>query len=128
MSLDRLEQTLTAINRFGGLDKGVTRLAYSREEMEAKEYIKRLCEEEGLSVREDECGNIIARREGRFPSLPAIACGSHIDSVIEGGYFDGTIGVIGALEVMRRFNENNIQTDRPIELITFACEESARFG
>lgn len=110
------------------MDKGVTRLAYTKEEMLAKEYITRLCEKEGLSVREDECGNIIARREGRHPSLPAIACGSHIDSVIEGGYFDGTIGVLGALEVIRRFNEKNIQTDRPLELISFACEESSRFG
>lgn len=128
MTLDRLEKNLNELNRFGALDKGITRLAYTQEEMLAKQYIKNLCEQEGLTVREDACGNLIARREGRYSSLPAIACGSHIDSVIEGGCFDGTIGVLGGLEVIRRFNEKNIQTDYPLELIVFACEESSRFG
>lgn len=128
MNIARLEKTLNDINRFGYSDKGITRLAYSNIERKAVKYVAHLCEQEGMEVRIDSVGNMIARREGNNPKLPVVACGSHIDTVNPGGKYDGTIGVVGALEVVRSLNEKGIVTEHPIEIICFACEESSRFG
>lgn len=81
-----------------------------------------------MEVRIDSYGNMIARREGKNPDLPVVAFGSHLDTVIPGGRYDGTVGVVGALEVIRSLNEKGIETEHPIEIICFACEESSRFG
>src|SRR5699024_2595581 len=91
-------------------------------------YMIELFKQEGMNVRVDEIGNVIARREGVNPSLPVVACGSHIDTVYNGGKYDGTVGVVAGLEVVRYLNDHNIKTEHPIEVIIFACEESARFG
>jgi len=128
MDLSRFKQTLDELTAFGGSDLGVNRLAYTDTEREATAFIKDLCEKEGLKVRQDAVGNLIARREGQFPELPVVAFGSHIDSVYEAGKYDGPVGVIAGLEVMRNLNEKNVVTKHPLELIVFACEESARFG
>lgn len=129
MNMTRLEATLKEINEIGsGTGQGITRLAYSREHWAANDYFIRKCKEEGLSVRIDACGNVIARREGSESRLPAVACGSHLDTVQHGGCFDGTLGVIAGLELIRSLNEKGIMTRYPIEIISFACEESARFG
>jgi len=76
----------------------------------------------------DQCGNVIARRKGKMDELPPVVMGSHLDTVYQGGKYDGVVGVTAALEVIRRLNEKGIETDHPIEIISFACEESARFG
>ncbi|PAF21353.1 allantoate amidohydrolase [Terribacillus saccharophilus] len=128
MDLKRLEKTLHDINQFGHSKEGVTRLAYSKEERQAAELFSNLCRQEGMNVRIDSCGNVIARREGTNPNLPVVACGSHLDTVIQGGEYDGTLGVIAALEVVRSLNDKGIKTKHPIEIIAFACEESSRFG
>lgn len=128
MDLKRLEKTLHKINQFGHSKEGVTRLAYSKEERQAAELFSNLCRQEGMDVRIDTCGNVIARREGSNPDLPVVACGSHLDTVIQGGRYDGTLGVIAALEVIRSLNDKGIETKHPIEIIAFACEESSRFG
>lgn len=128
MNIDRLKQTLNDLNNFGATDKGITRLAYSEEDKKARSYIINLLKEENLKVRVDECGNIFARRDGEGVNHPVIACGSHIDTVVQGGRFDGTLGVVSGLEILRTFNDKNIKTKHPIELIIFACEESSRFG
>jgi hydantoinase/carbamoylase family amidase len=128
VNLMRLTTTLNEINKFGSSDKGLMRLAYTKEERKAVEYFTDLCIKEGLQVRIDSCGNLIARREGRNPDLPAVACGSHLDTVIQGGKYDGAIGVVAALEVVRSLNDKGIVTEHPIEIICFACEESSRFG
>jgi hydantoinase/carbamoylase family amidase len=128
MNLIRLANTLNEINEFGSSDKGLMRLAYTKDERMAVEYFANLCIQEGLQVRIDPCGNLIARREGRNPDLPAVACGSHLDTVIQGGRYDGAIGVVAALEVVRSLNDKDIETEHPIEIICFACEESSRFG
>lgn len=107
---------------------GITRLAFSREERAARKHFMELCRNEHLDVRIDAAGNIIARREGEQPDAPAVACGSHLDSVIEGGIYDGTLGVLAGLEVVRRLNAESIRTKHPIEIICFAAEESSRFG
>jgi hydantoinase/carbamoylase family amidase len=129
VNITRLEAALIEVNEIGAVKgQGITRLAYSREHWAANAYFIRKCEEAGMSVRIDACGNVIARREGSEPQLPAVACGSHLDTVQHGGRYDGTIGVIAGLEMIRCLNERGIVTRNPIEIISFACEESARFG
>lgn len=128
MNLQRLERDFNAVNEFGKTSSGMNRLAYSAEERKAVEYIKDLCIKEGMQVRTDAFGNLIARREGKDETLPAVACGSHLDTVYDGGAYDGTIGVLAGLEAVRSLNEKNISTLHPIELIVFACEESSRFS
>jgi hydantoinase/carbamoylase family amidase len=129
VNITRLEAALIEVNEIGDVrGQGITRLAYSREHWAANAYFIQKCEEAGMSVRIDACGNVIARREGSEPHLPAVACGSHLDTVQHGGRYDGTLGVIAGLEMIRSLNESGIVTRSPIEIISFACEESARFG
>lgn len=128
MRLERLEQTLRNINQFGDTGKGINRLAYTKDERRAVQYLAGLCLQEGMTVRTDSCGNLIARREGLNPSAPVVAFGSHLDTVMLGGEYDGALGVAAALEVICSLNERGVVTEHPLELIVFACEESARFG
>ncbi|RNF39738.1 Zn-dependent hydrolase [Planococcus salinus] len=128
LDIKRLQTTLEQLNEYGNEGQGINRLAYTEEEQEAKNFFMELCKKEGMSVRLDTAGNIIARREGQDPSLPAVAFGSHIDTVYEGGKYDGAVGVVAALEVIRSLNDKKIKTAHPLEIISFACEESARFG
>lgn len=124
----RVLKTLEAINKIGETDDGIERIAYTHEEKRAKLYVREQCESIGMNVREDEAGNLIARREGTDPSLPPVAIGSHLDTVYSGGKYDGSIGVVAGLEIVRVLEEEDIQTLHPIEVIAFACEESARFN
>lgn len=128
LNIERIERTFNTLNEFGYSDEGMNRIAYLEAEKAALQYMIQLMEAENMTVLVDAIGNVIARREGRDPNLPAVACGSHIDTVYNGGKYDGTVGVIAGLEVIRILNEENITTKHPIELIIFACEESARFG
>lgn len=128
MNIQRLQQTLNELNQFGYSDKGINRIAYSEAEQEALQYMINTLEAEGLKVRKDAIGNVIARREGMEPKLPVIAFGSHMDTVYNGGQYDGAVGVVAGLEVIRMLNDEKMETKYPIELIIFACEESARFG
>lgn len=128
MNLKRIEQSLIEINRFGYSEQGMNRLAYTESERQAIDYMIKLFEEESMKVIIDPVGNVIARREGTDPTLPAVVTGSHLDTVYNGGKYDGTLGVIAGLEVVRYLNEQNIETKHPIEIVIFACEESARFG
>lgn len=106
----------------------VTRLAYSENEKKAKNYFIAQCKKENLEVRTDQAGNIIARRAGINCDAPAVACGSHLDSVVNGGIYDGALGVMCALESVRKLNSENISTEHPVEIIAFTSEESSRFG
>lgn len=126
--MERLEQTLADVNQFGFTEEGINRLAYTESEQQAVKYMVKLFEAEGMDVKIDAVGNVIARREGTDPNLPAVVTGSHIDTVYNGGKYDGTLGVVAGLEVIRSLNEQKIETKHPIEVIIFACEESARFG
>lgn len=129
--MDRKERYLTLFNKISQYntgEKGITRLAYSNMEQTCTHAFIRMCKAEKLDIRMDQCGNVIARREGKVEGLAPVAMGSHLDSVYEGGKYDGVVGVIAALEVISRLNEKNIVTDHPIEIISFACEESSRFG
>ena len=113
----RIEKDFNNISKFGELSNGgVTRLAFSKEDMDARNYLKDVMEELGLRVSIDAFGNMSGRREGKMDIAP-VAIGSHLDTVPEGGNYDGIVGVIAALEVIRVLNENNIETLRPIEVV-----------
>jgi N-carbamoyl-L-amino-acid hydrolase len=112
---------------FGKGPRGITRLAFSQTAVESQEYIISLMKQEGLVVTVDQIGNIIGRLEGKDNTLPAVATGSHLDTVPEGGKYDGVLGVIGGLAAMRRLKDRGGLT-HPVELIVFASEESSRFS
>ncbi|WP_051302034.1 Zn-dependent hydrolase [Salibacterium aidingense] len=128
MSLERIDKWLEQLNQVGQTSSpGLYRLAYTTQEQQAMDIFRRLCEKEDMDVREDAAGNLIARREGTAP-LPAVAIGSHLDTVYAGGRYDGTLGVLAGLEVIHRLNQKNIYTKHPLEIIVFRAEESSRFG
>ncbi|QTD39811.1 M20 family metallo-hydrolase [Sporosarcina sp. Te-1] len=128
MKLDRLRRSFEELAKFTDKGEGINRLAYTKTERNARTYMIEQLELAGLTVRTDYAGNVIARREGIAPDLPVVATGSHIDSVYAAGEFDGTAGVLVALEIMRSLAEEEVTTQHPLEVIIFACEESARFG
>jgi N-carbamoyl-L-amino-acid hydrolase len=107
---------------------GVNRLALTDADRDGRRLVKRWFEEAGLEVRIDRIGNVYGRREGRDRSSAPVISGSHIDSVPTGGAFDGALGVLGALEVIRTLEDRGIRTERPIEIGFFTDEEGARFG
>lgn len=125
---ERYEILFNKINQYNSGEIGITRVAYTNEEQACTQAFMRLCKDEGLDIRMDEFGNVIARREGKVQGLPPVLMGSHLDTVYQGGKYDGVVGVTAALEVIKRLNEKGIETDHPIEVISFACEESSRFG
>ncbi len=128
-NLERFQKDFKALKQFGLLENGgATRLAFSREDLAAKAWLKQAMEAAGLEVSQDALGNFRGKRKGLEKNLACVMLGSHIDTVPEGGHFDGTIGVLAGLEVVRTLNDNNIQTRRPIEVVNFSAEESSRFG
>jgi len=122
-----VEETINRIAAFSSGQNGITRLAFSAEDLAAREYVMQLMRDMGLTVRVDAAGNIIGRLAGLDNSLPAVVTGSHIDSVPEGGKYDGVIGVIGGLLAIKRLQARG-PLSHPLEIIVFNCEESSRFG
>ena len=106
----------------------VTRVVFSEQDLLARHYVKGLCAEAGLAVREDAIGNTFARWIGREPELPAVGTGSHIDAIPHAGRYDGTVGVLGGLEAIRALQRAGMQPRRSIELLIFSAEEPTRFG
>src|ERR671931_707372 len=106
----------------------VTRIVFSKTDMAARAYIKKLCTAANLVVREDAIGNTFARWTGLEPDLPAIGTGSHTDAIPNAGAYDGTVGVLGGLEAIRTLQRAGFQPHRSIELIVFTAEEPTRFG
>lgn len=125
----RLWDALMAMAEIGATPKGgVKRLTLTEVDKAGRQRFTEWCEALGLKVRVDAIGNMFARREGRDPSRPPVLFGSHLDSQPTGGKFDGALGVIAGLEVMRTLNDLNIQTDAPLELVNWTDEEGSRFG
>ncbi|EKT62429.1 Zn-dependent hydrolase [Providencia burhodogranariea] len=108
--------------------QGTTRLSYSQQDKQARDYLKQQMKELGLQVREDAIGNIYGRLEGREKELPAVIIGSHFDSVPHGGAFDGPAGIITGLDVVARIREQNLQPRYPLEVIALVEEEGTSFG
>lgn len=115
------------MGRIGKVDSGYNRLAYSEADWQAKELIMDTMKEMGLAVRMDAVGNIIGRLEGSDSEAPVVAAGSHVDTVPEGGNFDGSVGVIGALCAVKRLQVLG-PLKNPVEVWVFAGHESSRFG
>jgi beta-ureidopropionase / N-carbamoyl-L-amino-acid hydrolase len=124
---ERLKKSLEEFANFGRTENnGVTRLSLSEEDRLARNYLRSCCEELGLEVRVDDMGNMYATLEGTEDQLP-IVIGSHLDSVKKGGRFDGVLGVLAGLEVVRTLVENNIKPKVPVMIANITNEEGARF-
>jgi hydantoinase/carbamoylase family amidase len=120
---------LNAIGRIGIGDHGsVTRLVFSIKELRSRQVLIHLMRQAGLKIHVDAIGNIFGRLDGADPKAPALLAGSHLDTVIHGGKYDGPVGVIGALEAVRTIRENKITLRAPLEVVCFIGEESSRFG
>lgn len=125
----RLMRDLNAIGRIGISSRGaVTRLVFSVKELRSRQVLIHLMRQAELKIHIDGIGNIFGRLEGSDPKAPAVLAGSHLDTVIHGGKYDGPVGVIGALEAIRTINENKIAIRSPLEVVCFVGEESSRFG
>lgn len=125
----RFERNFNAISEFGALKGGgLTRLAFSKEDLEAREFLINLIEKNGFKLKIDNVGNIYAiYDEGCEADAKPVCVGSHIDSVPNGGFYDGTLGVMAGLEALTAIKEAGIKLKRPLWLINFSCEESSRF-
>lgn len=124
---DRLMQSLEAMWQFGATPNGgVTRLALTDEDRAARDLLRLWFEEAGMTVRIDDFGNMIGRRAGT-EDLPPVIIGSHLDTVPQGGRYDGVLGVLSGLEVVRALNDQNIQTKHPIDVVNWTAEEGSRF-
>jgi N-carbamoyl-L-amino-acid hydrolase len=130
---DRLYDSLDELGRVGAFDdefsdrQGVCRLALSDEDAEGRRLVRSWYEEAGLAVGVDQIGNVFATRKGTGENLRPVMTGSHIDSVPTGGRFDGALGVLAGLEVVRTLNDAGMQTLRPITTAFFSDEEGCRF-
>ena len=125
----RFERNFNAISEFGALKGGgLTRLAFSKEDLEARKFLINLIEKNGFKLKIDNVGNIYAiYDEGCESDAKPVCVGSHIDSVPNGGFYDGTLGVMAGLEALTAIKEAGIKLKRPLWLINFSCEESSRF-
>lgn len=125
----RIVDHLTALSQFGKNPQGgVSRVAYSEADRQGREYVMGLMHAAGLDVGIDAAGNIVGRRAGSDSTLKPLLMGSHIDSVPEGGNFDGDVGSLSAIEVAQTLSENKLTTRHPLEVIIFADEEGGTIG
>ena len=125
----RLNQHLQELAQFGKNPQGgVSRVAYSEADRQGREYVLGLMRAAKLDVSVDAAGNLVGRRAGSDSSLKPILFGSHIDSVPEGGNYDGDVGSLGAIEVAQTLAEHNVTTRHPLEVIIFQNEEGGLYG
>jgi beta-ureidopropionase / N-carbamoyl-L-amino-acid hydrolase len=126
---DRLHESLMKLSTYGKNEKGGSdRQAYTIHDLQAREYVKSLMKEAGLQVSVDFAGNIIGRKAGKNAGLKPIAFGSHIDEVPNGGDYDGPVGSMGAIEVVKTLTEKDIDTEHSLEVIIFTNEEGGVVG
>ena len=126
---DRLWQTIVETGRIGGTSKGgVSRLALTDLDRQVRDWFVASCREAGCAVTIDDMGSIVAVRPGRDAALAPIACGSHLDTQPTGGRFDGILGVLAGLEVVRALNDAGVETEAPLAVIDWTNEEGSRFA
>jgi N-carbamoyl-L-amino-acid hydrolase len=133
MKLEIDQQRLTGeLDALGAISQEpppvVTRVVFTEADLRGREFVKKLCRDAGLSLREDAVGNTFARWEGQDPGLAPVGTGSHIDAIPNAGRFDGTVGVLGGLEAIRALFRAGYRPRRSIELVIFTSEEPTRFG
>jgi len=125
----RVNAHLAGLSQFGKNSQGgVSRVAYSEADLKGREYVMNLMREAKLDVSIDAAGNLIGRRNGNGQGLKPLIIGSHIDSVPEGGNYDGDVGSMGAIEVAHTLAENQVVLRHPLELIIFQNEEGGTIG
>ena len=126
---ERLTRELDALSALSDAPApAVTRVVFTEADRRARAYLKSLFADASLAVREDAVGNTFARWTGTEPALPAVATGSHVDAIPNAGRYDGTVGVLGALEAIRALARTGFRPVRSIELVLFTSEEPTRFG
>lgn len=125
----RIAQDLEYLKKFTSTpDAGCTRLPFSKEARDAVNYLKEVMEGIGLEVKEDAAGNVFGILRGTDSSLPCVMSGSHYDSVVHGGNFDGIGGVICSIEMARQIVDNGLEHKRDLVVVGFNDEEGMRFG
>ena len=126
---DRLSESINRLAKIGKQPSGsICRLAFTPEDLQARYLVQQWMIEAGMTVRTDAAGNLIGTYAGTVEDAPALATGSHIDTVPSGGRFDGVLGVLAGIEVARTLRENNLRLNHPIEVIVFTDEESTMIG
>ena len=124
----RLRETIEASAKIGSTPAGgMQRLTLTDYDKEMRDLFVKWLKEIDLEVTIDEMGNIFGKRPGKNPGLPVVLSGSHLDTQPKGGRFDGILGVLGPLEVLRTLHENNIETERSIMIVDWTNEEGSRF-
>lgn len=125
----RLNQSIAQLAEIGKLPNGgVSRVAFTTEDLLARQLVQSWMADAGMTVRIDAAGNIIGTYAGRQEGAPALATGSHIDTVPVAGRYDGVLGVLAGIEVVRVLNENHVRLQHPIEVIVFTDEENSVLG
>ena len=125
---ERLQKDFDAMAQLTGLGEGINRLAFTDADWEGRQYIIDRMTDAGLDVEIDEFGNVVGYKVGTNPDLPVVMVGSHTDSVPNGGNYDGVVGVLSAIEVVRSIIDDGFEHDHTIAVVDFMCEESSRFG
>lgn len=126
---DRIMKHIHALAEFGKNPQGgVSRVAYSDADKQGREYLLGLMREAKLDVFVDAAGNLIGRRAGSASGLKPLLIGSHVDSVPEGGNYDGVVGSMGAIEVAHTLSDNNVTMRHPLEVVIFQNEEGGLIG
>ena len=125
----RLNRSINHLAQIGRQPNGeICRLAFTPEDQRARRLVKQWMAEAGLTVRTDAAGNLIGTYAGTVDMAPALATGSHIDTVPSGGCYDGVLGVLAGIEVVQTLRERNLRLKHPIEVIVFSDEESSMIG
>ena len=125
----RLNAILDVFRRYGGGDDGgTTRLAYSDQDIAVRAYAASVMESAGLQVSVDIAGNLIGRRDGADPAALPIIIGSHLDTVPEGGSYDGMVGCAAAFEVALTLHHHEVELGHPLEVVVFQNEEGGKTG
>ena len=125
---ERLVKDFDAMAQMTAPGEGINRLAFTDADWEGRQYIIDCMIDAGLSVEIDDFGNVIGYKIGKKPDLPVVMVGSHTDSVPNGGNYDGVVGVLSAIEVIRSMIDDGYEHDHTIAVVSFMCEESGRFG
>ena len=126
---DRLWNSLMDMAKIGpGVAGGNNRQTLTDEDAEGRRVFQLWCEAEGMTMGLDKLGNMFAHREGTDPTLPPVMVGSHLDTQPTGGKYDGVLGVLAGLEIIRTLNDAGIKTKHPIEVVNWTNEEGARFS
>ncbi len=126
---DRLNDSIDRLAKIGKQPSGsIRRLGFTPEDVQARYLVQQWMIEAGMSVRHDAAGNLIGTYAGTMANAPALATGSHIDTVPSGGKFDGVLGVLAGIEAVHTLHENTMRLHHPIEVIVFTDEESTMIG